>query len=127
MAFSLSFFEVSAQLIPVLFLAMAVEDRLQLDEDESAGDRIMRSWLLAFLVIGEVLALAVVAGGLEPSKRIGSLVASALLGSAFILAVPVFARELRADRSRGERLAHVGAAIAVIVAVLWTLGTIQFS
>lgn len=127
MAFSESFFEVAAQLMPVLFLAMVVEERLQPDSEESPSDRIMRSWLIALLVIGEVLALAVVAGGLAPSRGAGSIVASTLMFSTFLLAIPVLERELRDDRSHAERIAHVGAALAIITAVLWTLIAVQFS
>lgn len=47
MDFSRSFYEVAAQLIPVTFLAMVVEERLHPDAEETAGDRVLRSWLLA--------------------------------------------------------------------------------
>jgi len=62
MNFSEPFFEVAAQLIPVLFLAMVVEEQLQPDSDEAPSDRVIRSWLLALLVIGELIALSVVGG-----------------------------------------------------------------
>src|SRR3954468_11900091 len=87
--FSLSFFEVAAQLIPVLFLAMVVEEKLQPEADETPVDRVTRSWLLALLVIGELIALSVVAGGLAPSQAAGSMVASAMPFAAFLVAVPV--------------------------------------
>jgi hypothetical protein len=126
MTFSESFFEVTAQLIPVLFLAVIVEERLQPASDESAMDRVARSWLLVLLVIGEMLALAVVAGGLSPSRGTGSIVVSTLLLSVFLLALPVIERELTQDRSRPERVAHLGAGLAVILAVFWILLAVQF-
>lgn len=127
MAFSQSFFEVAAQLIPVLFLAMVVEERLQPDAEETWVDRAMRSWLLALLVIGEMITLAVVAGALMPSRGVGSIVSCVLLFSVFLVALPVLERELEEDRSRAERIAHASAALAVIVAVLWTVVSIEFS
>ena len=57
---------------------MVVEEKLQPDEEEAASDRVTRSWLLASLVIGELLALAVIAGGLSPSKGVGGLVAMSI-------------------------------------------------
>jgi hypothetical protein len=126
-SFSRSFFEVSAQLIPVLFLAMVVEERLQPDAEEKAIERVMRSWLLTLLVVGEMIALAVVAGGVNPSKASGSVVACTLLFSVFLLAVPILEKELQHDRSRAERVAHAGAGLVVILAVLWIVLSIQFS
>lgn len=125
MSFSEPFFEVAAQLIPVLFLAMVVEERFQPDTEETAGDRVARSWLLALLVIGEVIALSVVAGGLRPSKGAGSIVACAMLFAAFLLALPVLSRELREDRSPLERLGHASAGMLVLAAIVGTLVAVQ--
>jgi uncharacterized membrane protein YbjE (DUF340 family) len=121
------FFEVAAQLIPVLLLAMMVDERLQPHSEETAGERVMRSWLRAMLVIGELVALSVVAGGLAPSKGAGSLVASSMLLAIFLLAVPVVSRELKDDRSLLERLGHASAGMLVLAAVLGTLIAIQLS
>lgn len=110
---SFAFFEVSAQLIPVLFLAMVVEERLQPDNEETVADRVARSWLLALLLVGEMVALAVVAGGIRPSNSAGSVVASALLFAALLVAIPAVERELKRGRSRRERLGHATAALAV--------------
>ena len=127
MSFSQSFFEVSAQLIPVLFLAMVVEERFQPDAEEKAIERVARSWLLALLVVGEMVALSVVAGGVNASKACGSVVACTLLFSVFLLAVPILEKELQHDRSRAERMAHAAAGLLVIIAVLWIVLAIQFS
>ena len=127
MPFSQSFFEVAAQLIPVLFLAMVVEERFQPDTEETPGERVTRSWLLAFLVIGELIALAVVAGGLAPSKGAGSLVAGSMLLAAFLLALPVLVRELTDERSQFEKLGHALAGLLVLLAVLGTLVSMQLS
>jgi hypothetical protein len=127
MSFSESFFEVAAQLIPVLFLAMVVEERFQPDAEETPGDRVIRSWLLALLVLGEVISLSVVAGGLNPSKGTGSIVAGAMLLAAFLLTVPVLNRELKDDRSHLERLGHASAGLLVLVSVIGTLIAIQLS
>lgn len=127
MSFSEPFFEVAAQLIPVLFLAMVVEEQLQPDADEAPSDRVIRSWLLALLVIGEVIALSVVAGGLEPSQGAGTMVAGAMLFSAFLLSLPVLARELNDDRSRLEKLGHACAGMLVVIAVMGTLVAMQLS
>jgi heme A synthase len=127
MGFSESFFEVAAQLIPVLFLALVVEEKLQPDTEETAGDRVTRSWLLVLLVVGELISLSVVAGGLRPSKGVGAMVAGAMLLAAFLLTLPVLTRELKDDRSPLERLGHASAGVAVLVAVLGTLVAIQLS
>lgn len=127
MFYSDAFFEVSAQLIPVLFLAMVVEEKLQPDEEETAGERVTRSWLLASLVIGELLALSVIAGGLSPSKGVGGLVAMSMLLAAFLISLPVIGRELQDGRSRRERLGHGLAGMAVLVAVLSTILAMQVS
>ncbi|MBC9822834.1 hypothetical protein [Terrabacter sp. MAHUQ-38] len=127
MMFSDSFFEVAAQLIPVLFLAMVVEERFQPDAEETARDRVTRSWLLALLVVGEVLALSVVAGGLAPSKGVGSIVASAMLFAAFLLALPVLSRELQDERTHVERLGHALAGLLVLGAIVGTLIAVQLS
>lgn len=121
MAYSDAFFEISAQLIPVLFLAMVVEEKLQPDTEESASDRVTRSWLLASLVAGEILALAVVAGGLPATSGTGSLVASSMLFAAFLISLPVISRELAVGRSRRERVGHATAGLAVIALLLFTI------
>lgn len=79
MVYSGSFFEVSAQLIPVLFLAMVVEEKLQPDSEETPSERVARSWLFVSLLIGELLALSVIAGGLSPSKGVWPLRSRRLL------------------------------------------------
>lgn len=127
MNYSVAFFEVSAQLMPVLFLAMVVEDKLQPPADESPSDRVTRSWLFVSLLVGELLALSVVAGGLSPSKGTGSLVASAMLFGGFLIALPVISRELVRDRHPRERLGHALAGVTVIVAIVSTLVAIQIS
>lgn len=127
MTFSQPFFEVAAQLIPVLFLAMVVEERLQPDEEEAPSDRVVRSWLVALLFVGEVLALSVIGGGLTPTKGVGTVVAGAMLLAAFLLVLPVLTRELRGDRSHGERLGHASAGLLVLLAILGTLMAVQLS
>lgn len=112
MTYSQGYFEVAAQLIPVLFLAMVVEDRLRPGE-ESEGARVARSWLLALLVTGEILALAVVAGGISPSPVTGMFVSGAMLLSTFLIALPVIEIEMN-GRSRKERIGHAGAGLLVI-------------
>jgi len=106
MSYSVAFFEVSTQLIPVLFLAMVVEEKLQPDAEKTPGERVTRSWLFVSLVVGELIALAVVAGELTPSKGAGNLVALAMLFAAFLIALPVIGRELQEGRGGRERLGH---------------------
>jgi small-conductance mechanosensitive channel len=127
MAFSESFFEVSAQLIPVLLLAMVVEDRLQPGEVESPGDRAIRSWTLAFLVVGETLSLSVVAGGIASSKATGSMVSCAMLFAALLIVAAVLQREIQEERPRWERRLHLLAGMFVIIVILWTLAAVELS
>jgi hypothetical protein len=106
---------------------MVVEEKLQPDSEETPGERVTRSWLFVSLVLGELLALSVVAGGLRPSKGVGGLVAMSMLFAAFLIALPVISRELDEDRSRRERLGHASAGLAVLAAVLSTILAIQLS
>lgn len=85
---------------------MVVGERLQPDVEEQAGERVIRSWLLAFLLIGEVISMSVVAGGIGPSRTSGSLVACAMLAAGFLLVIPVLSRELKDERACLERLGH---------------------
>ncbi|KGN39799.1 hypothetical protein [Knoellia aerolata] len=126
MTYSSSFFEISAQLIPVLFLALVVDQKLQPDAEEDATDRIARSWAATALVVGEVLALAVVAGGLAPSSGYGSLVAGGMLLAAILIALPALAREMKAERSRWEGRAHAAAGSVTLLSILGTLVAISF-
>lgn len=126
-SFAPEFFAVTAQLIPVLFLAMVVEERLQPEAEESPGDRVLRSWVLTLLVAGEVLSLAVVAGGIDSSKSAGSFVVSSLVGASFLAAVPVVSRELRDERSFGERLGHASAGVTIIGVLVAILVVVQLS
>jgi len=126
-SFELPFFEASAQLIPVFFLAMVVEERLRPDLEESPGDRVMRSWMLALLVVGEVVSLAVLAGGINPTKGAGSIVVSSLVMAGFLAVVTVLSRELKDERSHAERLGHASAAVAVICVLVATLVAVQLS
>lgn len=127
MSYSVAFFEVSAQLIPVLFLAMVVEEQLQPDAEETPGERVARSWLFVSLVVGELIALSVIAGGLEPSKGAGNMVALSMLFAAFLIALPVIGRELQEGRGRREKLGHALAGLAVLGAVLGTIIAIQIA
>lgn len=125
MYFSPTFFEVSAQLIPVLFLAMVVEERLQ--DNETVVDRVTRSWVIAFLVIAEVLALAAVASDLGPSRFAGSLVACAMLLAGFLMVATVLVREIQKGRSRLEHVGHALAGAAVLVVVSGALIAMQLN
>ncbi len=127
MKFSEAFFEVAAQVIPVLFLALVVEERFQPDDEETPRERVARSWLLALLVVGEVLALSVVAGALTPSKAVGSMVAGAMLFAGFLLAVPVLSRELQDERTRLERIGHASAGLLVLGAIVGNRVGVQLS
>ena len=118
MTYSTSYFEVSAQLIPVLFLAMVVEDRLQPTEEESPRERVTRSWVLASLVAGEILSLAVIAGGVAGSRGVGNLVALFMLFSGFLIALPAIGLELDNGRSRRERAGHALAGLFVIALIV---------
>lgn len=127
MSFSRSFFDVSAQLIPVLFLAMVVEERLQPESDETAGERITRWWLVTLLFIGEVISLSVTAGGIAPSKSVGTFVSGSMLLAGFLLVIPLLSRELKDERPRLERLGHALAGVVMLVAILGTLVAVQLS
>lgn len=120
MTYSESFFEVTAQIIPVLFLALVLESRLQPGKSATAGERVTHSWVLALLVIGEIITLCVVAGGLQPSIGIGRLVAGTMLFPAFLIPLPVIMRA-RKKMSARERWGHATASLAIIVTVLITI------
>lgn len=115
--FTAAFYEVSAQLIPVAFLGLVVEERLRDTADESAFDRVARSWVIALLIFCEGLSLAVLAGGIENTPGVGKIVALSLLIAGALAACGALSRELSADRSRRERLGHISAAVAVLAAM----------
>lgn len=118
MIFSASFFEVSAQIIPVFFLALVLEDKLRPSKRAAAWDRVSHSWVLALLVAGEIVGLSVVAGGLKPSGGAGQIVSLCMLLPAFLIAVPAIALQIRKKSSWRERMGHAAAGLAVIVTVL---------
>ena len=126
MTFSDTFFEISAQLIPVLFLALVVQEKLQSDAEEDASDRVARSWAATFLLIGELLALGVVAGGLLPSPWVESVVSGGMLLAAMLISVPVLSREGVPERARWERRAHAAAGIVAVLAILSTIIGVGF-
>ena len=126
MSYSNAFFEVSAQLIPVLLLAMVVEERLQPEGSESPSGRVGRSWLLASLMGAEIIALAVVAGGLPATRSVGNIVALLMLLSGFLITLPAIGVELGKGRSPRERLGHGLAGLSLIVLVFVVTLSVQF-
>lgn len=106
---------------------MVVEEKLQPEDEETAGERVTRSWLFVSLVVGELLSLSVVAGGLAPSEFAGGLIALSMLFAAFLMALPVITREMQEGRSRREQVGHALAGLTVLVAVLATIATMQLS
>ena len=118
MTFNASFFEVSSQIIPVLFLALVLEEKLRPSKRDSARDRVSHSWVLALLVAGEIVALSVVAGGLEPSSGVGRVVALCMLFPAFLIALPAIGLQIKKKATTPERLGHASAGLAIILTVL---------
>jgi hypothetical protein len=116
--FSASFFEASAQIIPVLFLALVLEDKLRPGKRDGARERVAHSWVLALLVAGEIITLSVVAGGLKPSGSVGQLVGLCMLFPAFLIALPAIAMQIKKKASQRERLGHATAGLAVIATIL---------
>lgn len=118
MTFNASFFEVSAQIIPVLFLALVLDDKLRPGKRDGARDRVTHSWVLALLVAGEIITLSVVAGGLKPTGNVGQLVGLCMLFPAFLIALPAIAIQIKKKASARERFGHATAGLAVIVTIL---------
>lgn len=118
MTFSSSFFEVSAQIIPVLFLALVLEEKLRPTKRDTARDRVTHSWVLALLLAGEIVALSVVAGGLSPSGPVGQFVGLCLLFPAFLIALPAIALQIKKKADTRERVGHASAGLTVILTVL---------
>jgi hypothetical protein len=117
------FFEISAQLVPVLFLALVVEDKLQPDEDESAFDRVIRTWAIALLVVAGVVCMAVLAGAASPSEPTGRTVSVCLLLAGLLIVKPVLASAFADGQSHWEQAGHAGAGLllvtgAVVLAVV---------
>lgn len=127
MAFSESFFEVSAQLIPVLFLTLALEERLRPADEETPTDRVARTWAATLLLTAEILSMSVVAGGMSPSKGVGSVVSSTMLFGALVIALRILEPEFDGDRARWENIAHLLAGIFILGVFLWTIIAVQFS
>lgn len=118
MTFSASFFEVSAQIIPVLFLALVLEEKLRPTKRDTARERVTHSWVLALLLAGEIVALSVVAGGLPPSASVGRFVGLCLLFPAFLIALPTIGLQIRKKAHVRERVGHALAGLTVILTVL---------
>ena len=115
------FFEVSAQIIPVLFLALVLKEKLRPNKRDTARDRVTHSWVLALLVAGEVVALSVVAGGLEPSSAVGRTGALCMLFPALLIALPAIGLQIKKKAAAPERLGHASAGLAIILTVLGAL------
>jgi hypothetical protein len=116
MTFHSAFFEISAQLIPVLFLAMVVEDKLQ--QDEAPWERVLRSFALVLLAGSEAACLAVVAGSLAGSVATGRSVAAVMVLAGLIMVSPAIGRELTSERSRTERMWHAGAVLLFLAGAI---------
>ena len=104
MTFRIEFFEVVAGLIPVLFLALVVEERLR-EPGETAMDRLLRTTTLALLILSEVIALLVVATGKDPG--FGVFVASTLAVSGLLILAPVVLEGADNAKTRREKVTHV--------------------
>ena len=120
--FTTAFYEVSAQLIPVAFLGLVVEERLRDTSEETVFDRVARSWVITLLIFCEGLCLAVVAGGIKNTAGVGKIIALSLLIAGGLAACGALSREMSAERSRRERLGHISAAVSVLLAM--TIATI---
>ncbi|MFQ6169967.1 hypothetical protein ACK8HX_00040 [Oryzobacter sp. R7] len=112
------FFAVCAQVIPVLFLALIVEDRLRYDKEE-ATERVMRSWGLALLTIALITSLAVVGGATPASGLAGHVVVTTLLACVGLISIPPIVKEIREGRRMSEGIGHLLAAVAAVLVALW--------
>lgn len=125
MHFSLEFFNVTAQLTPVLFLTLVLEKRYQ-KPTHDGGDRATRSTAIALLVVAELISLEVVARQ-QVEHNDGAFVTSALLLGGLLLVFPVLADHWRAAKGQRlawlERVAHAvsGAFIFGAMLITWIL------
>lgn len=126
-----AFFEIAAQLIPLFFLLILVENRLRLPAQEGESERPLRGFmarmgLLAAVVIGEAAALVAVAG--QPTEFEAAIVAQVLgILGVYILAPPVM-REIEEVRAHvhSRAIKHLLVTIATFVVTLPLLaGTVM--
>jgi hypothetical protein len=122
--FKPEFFEISAQLIPVLFLAMVVEDKLQPDEKDGARLRVLRSFALVVLAGTEAACLAVIAGAVDGSDGAGKETALGMLLAGLLIVSTVIGREFKASRSRTEEWCHKGVVLALALSAAWLAAVI---
>jgi hypothetical protein len=125
MNFQPAFFEISAQLIPVLFLAMVVEDKLQPEDDEGAKDRVFRTWVLVLLFWAEAASLAVVAGTIHAS-RVEGFVSICMLSAGLLIVLPVVGRAITSGPSHAERLGHASAGLGFLAGAVLLAAVVGF-
>lgn len=125
MTFQPVFFEVSAQLIPVLFLALVVEDKVQPGSDDPWWAQVVRTWAVVLLFGAELLSLAVVAGAVNPGPTSGRNVAACMVFGGFLLMSPVLERSIVGGRRLRERAGHASAGVGLLGVVFYTLWRIQ--
>lgn len=117
MTFQPAFFEISAQLIPVLFLAMVVEEKLQPDDDEASYQRVMRTWVVVLLFWAEVICLSVTAGAIRSLSGAGAIVGVCELFAGFLVVIPVIGKAIDAGTSRSMRFGHAIPGLLFIASV----------
>jgi hypothetical protein len=131
---STDFFSVSAQVIPVLFIAIAFEHRAfgRLDEEPEKDVLLAAARLMAFALIlwGEVSALSAVSAHRGSTSEHGA-VTTALIAEAVILSLEPVVAFVRAGAgaipSRFDRIVHwaLRAVLAVAGLALAVLGVLQ--
>ena len=82
----IQFFEIMAQIGPVLVLAYVLESRLDLASPRPPGGRSLQLGGLTLVILGEISALAVTAGVFEPTAWRGLLTGSTFVfGLAYLI------------------------------------------
>ena len=87
------FYAQVSQVLPVLLLALSIEDRLVVGSRRTGAQRSLAALTLMVLLAGEGLALAVLAVGHDFAFAFGFVVQAVVLGFATIVALAVTSKE----------------------------------
>jgi zinc transporter ZupT len=128
MRFQLAFFEVTAQLVPVLLLAFVFESRDRHDQmgkkaakraerEEEPADRVQYAFALCLLVLAEILALSKVASG-RPTDEAGYSVVMVLSIATLVWISGPMAAIVRRTKDRWEKAVIAAVFLAVVVMLL---------
>jgi hypothetical protein len=117
----LAFFETMAGVIPVVFLALIVEERVE-PEVRGFSDYLLPVFSAGFLFVGEALSLAAVYQGHGSSALAGSVSVAAAVGAFLLLGDAAIGRADKIEDAALRRRVAVWAVIVLFAVLLVVVG-----